>query len=58
MRSTDNPASANAMGNRPHASPSLRLLTSPAWLHDDSAGSRKLVRTNTSRVVSGSLSPS
>ena len=31
------------MGNRPQARPSLRLLTRPAWLAEESAGSRKLV---------------
>ena len=40
---TESPAAANRIGNRPQARPSLRLLTSPAWLADDSAGSRKLV---------------
>ena len=32
----------------------MRLLTRPAWLHDESAGSRKLVSMNTSRVDSPS----
>ena len=34
----------------PHASPSFRLLTSPAWLAADMAFSLKLVSTNTWRV--------
>ena len=29
----------------PHAKPSLRLFTNPAWLHDDSARSLKVVST-------------
>ena len=37
------PAAANRIGNRPQARPSLRLFTRPAWLAEDSAGSRKLV---------------
>ena len=40
MRATDRPASAKKIGNRPHARPSLRLLTSPACDADDSAFSR------------------
>ena len=36
----------------PQARPSFRLLTRPAWLHDESARSRKLVSMNTSRVES------
>jgi len=53
MRPTDSPAvCAKNRGKIPQASPSLRLLTIPAWLHDDSARSLKLVRTNTCRVES------
>jgi hypothetical protein len=41
MRPTETPAAAKKIGNRPQARPSLRLLTSPACEHDDSALSRK-----------------
>ena len=51
MRVTDSPAAANRTGNRPQARPSLRLLTSPAWLAADSAGSRRLVCAKTCRSV-------
>ena len=47
---TDNPPRAKNSGNSPQAMPSLRLLTIPAWLTAESARSRKLVNTNTSRV--------
>src|SRR4029453_2811431 len=40
---------ANTDGNSPHAMPSLRLLTSPAWLTADRLRSLRLVRQNTSR---------
>src|SRR5512138_3536618 len=33
---TDMPTDANRIGKRPHARPSLRLFTRPAWLADDS----------------------
>ena len=56
MRPTLRPASAKKIGNRPQARPSLRLLTSPAWLHDDSAFSVKLVSRKTSPVVRSSWS--
>ena len=52
MRATESPAVANRIGNRPQARPSLRLLTSPAWLAADRAGSRKLVRVKICRPVS------
>ena len=55
MRATDRPASAKKIGNRPHARPSLRLLTSPACDADDSAFSRNEVSVKISRVVSWSL---
>ena len=48
MRATESPAAAKKSGNRPQARPSLRLLTRPAWLHDESACSLKLVRTKIS----------
>ena len=44
MRPTDRPAAAKKIGNSPQARPSLRLLTSPACEHDDSAFSRNEVR--------------
>ena len=51
MRSTGIPVVANRIGNRPQDSPKLRLLTRPAWLAEDSAGSVKLVRRKISRLV-------
>ena len=32
MRATDRPPAAKKIGKIPQASPSFRLLTSPAWL--------------------------
>ena len=54
MRATERPASAKKIGNRPQARPSLRLLTSPACEHDESAFSRNEVRVKISPVVSWS----
>jgi len=51
MRWMLRPAVANRIGNSPQARPSLRLLTSPAWLTEDSDLSRKLVRVNTCRLL-------
>ena len=45
------PAAAKRTGKRPQASPSLRLLTIPAWLTEDSDLSRKLVRVKISRLL-------
>ncbi len=45
------PWRANRIGNRPQATPSLRLLTMPAWQAADRAGSEKLVSQATWRVV-------
>ena len=55
MRSTGMPVVANRIGNSPQDSPKLRLLTSPAWLAEDSAGSVKLVRRKICRLVSGGV---
>ena len=52
MRSTGMPVVANRIGNRPQDRPKLRLLTRPAWLAEDSAGSVKLVRRKICRLVS------
>ena len=54
MRATPRPEVANRIGYRPQARPSLRLLTSPAWLAADRAFSRKLVRVKICRPVSPS----
>ena len=54
MRATPRPEVANRIGYRPQARPSLRLLTSPAWLAADSAFSRKEVRVKICRPVSSS----
>ena len=43
-------AVANSTGNRPQATPSLRLVTIPAWLAADSARSEKLVSQATCPV--------
>lgn len=51
MRPIDMPASAKKMGNRPQASPSFKLLTSPACEHDESALSPKEVRRKISPVL-------
>src|SRR5438445_13817990 len=47
MSATARPPLAKSTGNNPHATPSLRLLTKPAWLHADRLRSAKLVSTNT-----------
>ncbi len=39
MRSMASPAAAKCSGKSPHASPSLRLFTSPAWLIAESVRS-------------------
>ncbi len=54
MRPTDRPAAAKKIGNRPQARPSLRLLTSPACEHDESALSRNEVSLKISPVLSAS----
>src|ERR1700720_1392606 len=46
------PVVANRIGNSPHDSPKLRLLTRPAWLAADSAGSVIVVRRKICRLVS------
>jgi len=51
MRAMPRPDVANRIGYRPQARPSLRLLTSPAWLAADSAGSLTLVRAKIWRPV-------
>src|SRR5450756_680308 len=51
MRWMLSPAVANRIGNSPQARPSLRLLTRPAWLTEDSDLSWKLVRVNTCRLL-------
>lgn len=50
MRPTDKPAAAKKMGNSSQASPSLRLLTSPACEHDDRARSPNELSRNTAAV--------
>ena len=52
MRETERPARAKKSGKMPQASPSLRLLTNPAWLAAESAFSFTLVSQNTSLVDS------
>ena len=42
------PTAAKKSGKRPQASPSLRLLTKPAWAVEERSGSVKLVRVKTS----------
>src|SRR4029453_13674628 len=51
---TGRPPRTYSRGSSPQARPSLRLLTSPAWLQADRAGSRRLVSVSTSRVESRS----
>src|SRR5215216_912223 len=51
---TGRPPRTNSSGSSPQARPSLRLLTSPAWLQADRAGSRQLVATTTWLVDSWS----
>src|ERR671925_387772 len=41
---SERPAAAKNSGKSPHARPSFRLLTSPAWLALNSAGSVQLTR--------------
>src|SRR5690242_12370577 len=58
---SDSPCAAKNSGNRPQTIPSLRLLTSPAWLTADSARSRQLTWTKTwrkgaARAPAGALS--
>ena len=48
---TVRPWLAYRIGNRPQATPSLRLLTMPAWQAADRAGSEKLVSQATWPVV-------
>ncbi|OHE86655.1 MAG: hypothetical protein A2579_03555 [Lysobacterales bacterium RIFOXYD1_FULL_69_11] len=56
MRARSMPAAAKNSGNSPHAMPSLRLLTSPAWLTLDRSRSRQLVRRKTSPADNGATS--
>jgi hypothetical protein len=49
MRSRPMPAAAKYSGKMPHAMPSFKLLTSPAWLTLDRLRSLNVVRQNTSR---------
>ncbi len=51
MRPIDRPEAAKKIGNRPQASPSFRLLTSPACEHDESALSVNEVRRKICPVV-------
>src|SRR5439155_26082957 len=44
------PTERNSNGSRPQAAPSLRLFTRPAWLAEDRARSRQLLRSNISRT--------
>src|SRR6266851_7346972 len=45
--STASPAAAKSSGNNPHAIPSFRLLTNPAWLVEKSARSLQLTSEKT-----------
>ena len=50
-------AAAKNKGNRPHAIPSLRLLTSPAWLMLERLRSPIVVRQKIAAEVGTSLAP-